>query len=240
VVEVHGVTGTAWLPAVRVESLRAGALLLPPSTMPVLPGNIFAGADGILGVAGIQQMRVDVDFVNDRVEIGPSSGRRAPAGYVTVPAKLWQRGLLLVNGRVGSIPVKVIIDTGAERTMGNMQLRAEVLARSRRSKEFDATVHGATPDVGEGTYLLAPKISIGPAQLVDLPVTFGDLYVFHLWNLAGEPALVVGMDVLGRLERFIVDYQRREFQMKSRGQKGIGIRRCTPTTCASRIPDQRT
>jgi predicted aspartyl protease len=237
VVEVHGVTGAAMLPAVQVESLRAGGIDLPKSTMPVLAGNIFAGADGILGVAGIQQIRLDVDFVHDRVEIAPSSGKRAPAGYVTVRADLWQGGLLLVNGRVGSVPAKVIIDTGAERTMGNMQLRASILARSRRSREFDTTVFGATPDVGEGKYFRAPRIWIGPAQLVDLPVTFGDLHVFELWGLTAEPALVVGMDVLGRLERFIVDYKRKEFQMKSTGPKGVAIRRCSPSTCASRIPE---
>jgi len=237
-VQVHGVTGAAMLPAVRVESLRAGGIVLPPSTLPVLAGDIFAGADGILGVAGIQQMRMDVDFIHDRVEIMPSNGKRAPVGYVTVPASLWQGGLLLVKGRVGSIPAKVIIDTGAERTMGNMPLRAAILAKSRHGREYDTTVHGATPSVGEGTYFSAPRIWIGPAQLVDLPVTFGELHVFKLWGLTAEPALVVGMDVLGRLERFVVDYKRKEFQMKSVGPKGVAIRRCTQSTCASRIPEK--
>ncbi len=238
VVQVHGVTGSAMLPAVHVESLRAGAIVFPPSTLPVLSGDIFTGADGILGIAGIQQMRMDVDFVHDRVEIAPSTGKRAPVGFITVPASLWQGGLLLVKGRVGSVPAKVIIDTGAERTMGNMPLRAAIFAGTRRGEEFDATVHGATPEVGEGTYFSAPRISIGPAQLVDLPVTFGDLHVFELWGLTSEPALVLGMDVLGRLERFIVDYQRKEFQMKSKGPKGVAIRRCSPSTCASRIPEK--
>jgi predicted aspartyl protease len=236
VVEVHGVTGAAMLPAVHVESLRAGGIVLPPATLPLLPGDIFAGADGILGVAGIQQMRLDVDFARDRVEISPSSGRRAPAGYLTVRASLWQGGLLLVDGRVGNVPTKVVIDTGAERTMGNMQLRDALHNRAQRGKEADATVHGATPGVGEATYFRVPRIRIGPAQLVDLPVTFGELYVFQLWGLTEEPALVVGMDVLGRLERFVIDYKRQEFQMKSSESKGVAVRRCTSSTCGSRIP----
>jgi predicted aspartyl protease len=238
VVRVHGVTGAALLPAVRVESIRAGGIELPPGTLPVLAGDIFAGADGILGVAGIQGMRIDVDFVRDRVEITPSSGKPAPVGYVTVSASLWRGGLMLVKGRVGSVPAKVIIDTGAERTIGNMQLRAAILAKSRRSKEYDTDVHGATPAVGAGKIFKAPRIWIGPAQLVDLPVTFGDLYVFEVWGLASEPALVVGMDVLGRLERFVVDYHRKEFQMKSKGGTGVAVRRCTQSSCASRIPEK--
>jgi len=237
-VQVHGVTGTAMLPAVHVDSLRVGGIVLPPGTLPVLPGDIFAGADGILGVAGIQQMRMEVDFARDRVEITPSSGKRAPSGYLTVRASLWQGGLLLVDGHVGSVPTKVIIDTGAERTIGNMRLREALASRAEREKVSEVRVLGATPSVGEATYFKVPRIRIGPANLLDLPVTFGELYVFELWGLTGEPALVVGMDVLGGLERFVIDYKRGEFQMKSSTSKGFGVRRCTSSTCGSRIPEQ--
>jgi hypothetical protein len=46
------------------------------------------------------------------------------------------------------------------------------------------------------------------------------------------------MDVLGRLERFVVEYHRQEFQMKSKGDKGVAVRRCTHSTCGSRIPEK--
>ena len=237
-VEVHGVTGAAMLPAVRVDSLRVGNLSLPSTALPVLPGNIFGGADGILGITGLGQMRLDVDFVNDRVVIGPSAGARATGDFVTVRGSLWQGGLLLVRGRVGAIPVRVIVDTGAERTMGNLSLRSAILRNSAHDEELDATVHGATSDVDEGTYFNAPSISIGPMRLRHLPVTFADLHVFELWGLTKEPALVVGMDVLGTLERFIIDYKRKQFLMKVPGEKGTVLRRCTSSTCASRIPEQ--
>lgn len=236
-IQVHGVTGTAVLPAVHVESLRAGDVLLPAAVLPILPGDIFAGADGILGVAGMRDMRIEVDFLRDRVVIARSRGRPATSGFRTVKASLWQGGLLLVDGRVGSIPAQVIIDTGAERTIGNVPLREAILARSKPGQEFATTVFGATPDVEAGIYFRAPRIAIGSTQLVDLPVTFGDLHVFELWGLTGEPALVIGMDVLGRLERFVVDYRRREFQIKARGTGAAFIRRCTATTCGSRIPE---
>jgi predicted aspartyl protease len=237
-IEVHGVTGSAMLPVAEVASLRAGDLLLPSAMLPVLSGDIFGGADGFLGVAGLGQMRLDVDFVHDRVAIGPSNGRHAPSDYVTVRGQLWHGGLLLVNGRVGSIPVKVIVDTGAERTMGNLSLRAKILAKTGDDEGREATVHGATPDVDEGTYFVAPTIWIGPARLTHLPVTFANLHVFDLWGLTDEPALVVGMDVLGTLDRFIVDYKRQEFQMLAHGESEAVIRRCTASTCGSRIPEE--
>jgi hypothetical protein len=45
-------------------------------------------------------------------------------------------------------------------------------------------------------------------------VTFGDFHVFKVWSLLDEPALVIGMDVLGTLSEFSIDYPRREFQLK--------------------------
>jgi predicted aspartyl protease len=233
---VHGVTGSALLPAVRVESLRAGDVQMPPTSLPVLPGPVFGGADGILGISGLQRTRIEVDFVNDRVAIVPSNGRRAPYGYLTVPATLSKGGLLLVNGKVGKVPVKVIIDTGAERTLGNLALRTALIENARHDEEFDVTVLGATTDVSAGTNFRAPRITIGEADLVDLPVTFGDLHVFEIWGLTTTPTLVIGMDLLGMLQKFIIDYRRHEFQLKPYGSSGVMLNKCVATRCDTRIP----
>ena len=127
--------------------------------------------------------RIEVDFEHDRVVIIPSTGRRAQKGFLVVPARLRKGGLLLVKGKVGKVPVQVIVDTGAEQTLGNLALRTALLERARYDDEIDVTVLGATTDVSAGTYFRAPKITIGQADLVDLPVTFGDLHVFEIWGL---------------------------------------------------------
>ena len=233
--EVHGVTGMAMLPAVHVSGLRAGDIHLPSGSLPVLPGDIFGDADGILSLTAVAGLRVEVDFAHDRVTIQKSTGRPATQGYVVAKADLWQGGLLLISGRVGSIATAVIVDTGAERTLGNRALREAIVARSRPGDEFSTTVLGATAEVDAGSLFRVPRIFIGPARFNDLPVAFGDLYVFDIWALNDRPALVLGMDVLGRFERIAVDYRRREFQMRAWGNGSTGIRRCTPTTCGSRI-----
>jgi predicted aspartyl protease len=238
---VHGVTGSATLPAVRVESMQVGEVRIPATNLPVLPGPVFGGADGILGINALQKTRIDVDFENDRVSITPSSGRRALPGYLVVPATLRKGGLLLVKGKVGKIPVQVIIDTGAERTLGNLALRTALLESARYDDEIDVSVLGATTDVSEGKYFRAPKITLGEAELIDLPVTFGDLHVFQVWGLADSPALVIGMDLLGMLRKFIVDYRRREFQLRSYDMPGDGTKtnRCIASRCDTRIPANR-
>ena len=42
----------------------------------------------------------------------------------------------------------------------------------------------------------------------------GEFYVFRLWDLEQEPAVVIGMDMIGSLEAFLIDYQRGEIQVR--------------------------
>jgi predicted aspartyl protease len=237
-VEVHGVTGSAVVPAVTGIQITAGDILLAGQDLPVLPDAVFADADGILGVEGLQAARLDVDFANDKVTIRPSSGRRAPRDYLVVPARLYKGGLLLVNGRVGSVPARIIIDTGAQRTIGNRALEDALVRAIRQLDRSGATVTGATPGAVEATAFETPTIAIGQARLRDVAVTFADLHVFDLWGLEAEPALVVGMDVLGTVERFVVDYGRREFQFKTRATSGVSVRDCNASGCGTRLPSR--
>ncbi len=237
VVNVHGVTGSATLPAVQVATLRVGELLLENQRLPVLPPAVFAGVDGILGVDALQDARIEVDFGRDRVTIRRSSGQRAPKGFLVVRAWLQNGGLLLVDGQVGRVPVKAIVDTGAERSLGNEALRAALVYGARRPHQMVATtVIGATPQIAQGLSFEAPAIDIGGARLNNLTVTFGDLHVFDIWSLLEEPAILIGMDLLGTLEQLVVDYARREFHLKPVSSGQPILRRCGGIECNTRIP----
>lgn len=230
-VSVHGITGSAVLPAVKVETFRAGELVFERQRLPVLPSAVFGGADGILGIDVLQSARVEVDFDLDTVTIRRSSGARAPAGYLVVRAKLKHGGLLLVDGKVGKVPVKAILDTGAERSLGNEALREALVLRARDPQEGVATtVIGATPQLAEGTSFVAPAIAVGGARLTNLTVTFSDLHVFKIWSLLDEPALLIGMDLLGTMQHFVVDYRRREFHFKT-WPSGRTNKRCIDVGC---------
>jgi predicted aspartyl protease len=236
VVSVHGVTGNAILPVVEVERLQAGELLFENQRLPVLPSAVFAGTDGILGVDCLQDARIEVDFGRDRVTIRRSSRQRAQRGYLVVPAWLQNGGLLLVEGQVGRVPVKAILDTGAERSLGNEALRAALGQKALRPHEaVPTTVIGATPQLAQALSFEAPAIDIGGARLNNLTVSFGDLHVFNVWSMLEEPALLIGMDLLGTLEKFVVDYSRREFHLKAVSSGRSTLHRCG-NECNTRIP----
>lgn len=215
-IAVHGVTGTGILPSVRVEQLRAGQLEVGRDrNIPVLSPAVLGGADGILGIEGLESARIDIDFENDRVEIRRSTGRElTDRGFIRIAASVRHKGLLVVPAKVGRIRVQAIIDTGAERTLGNMALR-KALSQQRRSDAEVAvrTVIGATAERGTGVALRVPTIELGPADLNDLEVTFGDLHVFRILDLEREPAILIGMDLLGIVRKLVIDYRRREISL---------------------------
>jgi len=235
---LHGVTGSAVLPWVDVDSLRAGGILLEPRPMPVLDGAVFADADGILGIEGFQNARIAVDFVRDRVEISESAKQRAPQGALRVRIRLKYGGLLVADGKVAGIPVHVIIDTGAEHSLGNAALHAALVQKAlRHGAGSQRTIIGATAETTSGLAVTVPSVKIGEASLHNLSVTFGDLHVFRIWGLEDEPAILVGMDLIGSLQRFVIDYKRQEIYLQARKQaRSTTVRKCGPGQCQTRIP----
>jgi hypothetical protein len=212
---LNGVTGAAEVPTVAVDSIEIGALRFEKQELPVIFTSIMGNADGILGVAGFHDQRIDVDFKKDRVSVLESNGRRPHYSLVTTRATRNANGLMIVDVRVGRrIRCKAVIDTGAERSLGNLALQTAMNKNRRKMREpVSATVHGATPDIADGDVQEIKEATIGDMTLSNLEVIFADFHVFKLWGLDKEPALLLGMDMLGVLERLVIDYRRNEVSM---------------------------
>jgi hypothetical protein len=59
-----------------------------------------------------------------------------------------------------------------------------------------------------------PPIELGGVTIRNTRLTFGDFFIFTEWGLGDEPAMLIGMDVWGVLDTLIIDYQRRELQVR--------------------------
>jgi hypothetical protein len=214
-VMLNGVTGAAEVATVAVDSIEIGALRFEQQNLPVIFTSIMGNADGILGVAGFQDQRIDVDFKRDRVSVLNSDGKRPHYSMVTARATRNANGLMIVEVKVGRrIRAKAVIDTGAERTLGNLALQSAMNKNRHKKREIiAAVVHGATPDIADGDVQEIKEATIGDMTLSNLEVIFADFHVFKLWGLDQEPALLIGMDMLGVLERLVIDYRRNEVSM---------------------------
>jgi hypothetical protein len=77
-------------------------------------------------------------------------------------------------------------------------------------------VTGATLDVQTGGRIATPAIMLGDVMVKNAAMTFADFVIFQHWKLTDEPAMLIGMDVLGLLDTLIIDYRRRELQLRLR------------------------
>jgi hypothetical protein len=213
-VRLHGVTGSAIVPLVDIDSMEVGDLTIEGAAVPVV-ADVFGGAEGVLGTKGLADKRIFIDFRNDLIRIERSRGQSTPRGFIRLPLKLTSGQLLSFEMKIGKISTTAILDTGAQTTLGNHRLREALLKRIREGTE--QSIIGVTLDIAMGRSIPVPPIDLGGVTVRNMHVTFGDMFIFDQWEMNDKPALLIGMDVIGTLDTLIIDYGKRELLMRTRG-----------------------
>ena len=211
-VMLHGVTGSTPVATIKVDTLLVGDVLINGSRMPILP-DALGGAEGILGTEGLADRRVFIDFRHDLIIISRSHNQAAPPGFVTIPFHFERGHLLIAEVLVGNVRAKAIIDTGGEVTVANLAMRQALSRRSVRNMSVDM-IEGVTKDIEEGEGYAPPQIAFGTLEIRSQHMTFADMNIFKHWHLTDEPALLIGLDVIGLLDTLVIDYQRHELQLR--------------------------
>jgi predicted aspartyl protease len=211
---VQGATGTDTIPYVTAEQMELGDLLFTQAKL-LIVSDVFGGADGVLGVRGLPDMCIHMDFRRDLTRIEYARNEQRPPGewveFSTAPGRLARLDL-----RVGGVRTKAVIDTGAQQTIGNDRLRKALLLRWRTTQ--DADIIGVTMDITQAKSIQIPAIAFGNVKVRNVAISFGELPVFEYWQMNSEPALLLGMDIIERLETFEIDYQQRKLHLRARGR----------------------
>jgi predicted aspartyl protease len=215
---LNGVTGAVQVPTVLINRMQAGSLLTEDIRLPVLESALTSEAHGILGVAGLKNARIFVDFRHDRVVISRSRVRQRDddlSDFLTIDAVRMGDGLLVVDARVHGVRAKAIIDTGSERTLGNLALRNALRRKGGKDPLPQLTqVYGATLPVSQGESHMASTIRLGDVNVNRVAITYGDFHIFRAWKLEDRPAMLIGMDVLGVADAIVIDFQRCELRVR--------------------------
>jgi predicted aspartyl protease len=213
-VKLLGVTGSSMVPIISVKSIEVGDLLLGDRKVAVVP-DVFGGAEGVLGADGLSDKRIHIDFRNDEITILRSSGRPLHGlGTTRVPVKVQHGHLLMFDIKIAGVRTKAMLDTGAQTTVGNSSLRT---ALSKKRAGIANEIIGVTLDVQKGETFFTPAVDIGGLTIRGMRVTFGDMYIFDVWKMTEEPAILIGMDIIGLLDTLIIDYKRKELHLRARG-----------------------
>jgi predicted aspartyl protease len=211
---LHGVTGSARVPTIRVKSLTVGEMTLDGPVLPIVP-DAMGGAEGILGTAGLLDKRILIDFRHDRITITYSHGERARGSFTTVPFHFLRGRLIVFDVTIGNVRAKAILDSGGQVTVANLALRNALEHHRLHVKSTPSQVVGATRDVQDAENITTPPIEFGPIRISTTTLAYVDAHIFTLWHLTDEPTVLVGMDVIGRLDTLIIDFRRRELQLRT-------------------------
>jgi predicted aspartyl protease len=172
-ITLDGITGAAKVSYVSIDRLQAGDLTIDDTTLPVVMGSVLGGADGILGAAGMAQKSLLIDFQRNRVAIASHMESSARTRAIKIHAARVASGLIVLDTIVAGVHVLAVLDTGSERTLGNMALREALRSQQLGKKGFMAqltSVYGATENVEPGEVLAAPTISIDTLRITDVHI----------------------------------------------------------------------
>jgi len=208
---LRGVTGNAIVPTVRVDSFAVGDVILTSATLPIIP-DALGGAEGVLGTDGFAGMRIHIDFKHDVITISRSHDERVPADFTSVKLEPSPANLLITRAQIGDVRVHAIIDTGGQATIGNEAMRAALLRR--RSHGTVNHVIDVTATSQDAQYYQSRPVQLGKITIQGARITYGDMRIFEHWHLIKEPAILIGMDVIGLLDVFTIDYRRHELVVK--------------------------
>lgn len=232
---LRGITGSERVPTVTIESLTAGQISLDRRDLPLVAPRVFADADGIFGVDAFARGCLFVNFAEKRLSILQSRCPRVGGQWEVVGAAMRFGGLAVVPARIGKVKVHAIIDTGAERSLGNQALLlAANLQRKVEAPDTATVVTAATSQQVSGHIVRTPTFRMGSVTIDNMRIVFGDFEVFKMWEVGEEPAIVLGMDVLGTTSAMMLDFTRQELSiLPAVAGDSVPIRRRGPAT---RIP----
>jgi len=207
---VAGATGTAIKPYTTLDTVQTGAVTRKNLRVAILSDSGLARGDGILGADVFAGKRLVFNIREKIVRVEPSKRgtRVAPSGNIRI-----RNGLLAeVDGRVGNIPAKLMLDTGADYCIANPAL-GEALRREhpRLKRVPNVRVVGVTGHRIVGEFVSLPRVDLRAFSVSDSGAVIADASIFKLWDLQSVPAMIVGVDLLSRLESFSIDYGARMF-----------------------------
>lgn len=226
------ISGRAEVNSFFIERLTATSVDLEGIEAPGLDRSNL-GAYGLLGIDSLEDNRVLLDFVHNKMEVMPSTKRgsktRVERGMIVVSAKRRAGRMILSSARIDGLSVDIILDTGAQVTMGNTSLQNKLRRRHRIGDFRPVVMVSVTGSTLPGEYTQIQSIEIDKLTIKGLPVTFSDNYAFKALKLQDRPAILLGMDSLKLFDRVIIDFGKRRvgFGLPS------GVRRTSSERLAS-------
>ncbi|MDG6078104.1 hypothetical protein E3U23_02735 [Erythrobacter litoralis] len=184
------------------------------------------GADGILGLDSLQDLRVLIDFRDGSMSVADASERLSGSDYeIVVRARPKLGQMVITDARVNGVRTAVIIDTGAQNSIANLALLKKLRTRtSEKDLLSNIDVHGVEIESLRG---MLKSLQLGKLKLSNVPVGFADGPAFTELGFGDKPAMLLGMRNLRVFDRVAIDFSNRKilFDVPSNVLAGDLLRR---------------
>jgi aspartyl protease len=148
---------------------------------------------------------------------------------IVIMARRARGQLILTEVRAAGFPLDAVIDTGSQISIGNLALRDKLIRRNR-GNFWTVEAIGVTGVKVKLELATITELRIGSITLRDVPIAFADVPPFKLFGLSGEPALLLGTDLLENFQRVSLDFRARKVRFQ--------LRRCDLRVILSTSPTQ--
>lgn len=190
----------------RLHDLALGSRIFDIETAPLVAQANIGGADGVLGLDSLQEQRVLLDFEERTIAVADAAALGGNGGFeIVVKARTELGQLIITSAHLDGIKVNVVIDTGAQSSVGNFALRDRLRGRHAGTSQM-TDINGVEINTN---LQMARDVRIGRLKLANVPIAFIDSPTFKALGLHDEPAMVLGMNELKLFRRVAIDFKER-------------------------------
>lgn len=202
-----GLVSQAQIETVSVDGLMLGQHNFNVANAPLLDAaHLGNGIDGILGLDGLQQRRVLIDFIKRKIEVADAEELGGNRGYeIVVKARRRLGQLIITDARVDGIRTAVLVDTGAQASVINHALLERLRSRARQTTQL-VDVNGTEI---EGPLHVLRSFRIDDMSISDIPAFVVDSPALKALGLDDKPAMILGMRELKLFRRVAIDFDSR-------------------------------
>jgi predicted aspartyl protease len=213
--KLHAMGGSAQVNMVRIDRIQISDKVSRKVKAAALPRK-YVGADGLIGIDSLKGQRIVMDFQAGTMTLQASDTPEddVPEGIdvIVVTARTRLGQLVLADADANGQKVWVIVDTGAQNSVGNNRLRKLMVERNPATMVKPIQMIDVLGKSTPADYTVVSRLRIGGVMLGNAALAFADAHPFKLFELEKKPSMLLGMESLRAFQRVSVDFAARKIK----------------------------
>ena len=234
---LHSVAGVSKVTTATIPSLQLTRDPVRIVDAPLLEA-VNMGADGIIGVDSLRSQRVMFDFKAQTMSIVPSATPdfHDEAGTIVVRAMRRSGRLVVTEARANRRQLTVVLDTGAQISIGNEALRRELAGSNAIDAEQKVELDSVTGEKLLGDIVMLRELEIGGITMTNLAIVFAPAHTFRQLKLENRPAMLLGMNAIRAFKKVSIDFANRKLRvvLPEHSEADVRMARALPLRTGSR------